>query len=76
MGLDISDSTTQIIPVILGESAKALEVSQKLYDSGFLLSAIRPPTVPQGTARLRVSVQANHTLRQLDGLCENLKNIC
>ncbi|MHC4951160.1 MAG: aminotransferase class I/II-fold pyridoxal phosphate-dependent enzyme, partial [Planctomycetota bacterium] len=76
MNLDIGNSTTQIIPVILGDSAKALEVSQKLYDSGFLLSAIRPPTVPQGTARLRVSVQANHTLRQLDGLCENLKNIC
>ena len=76
MNLDIGNSTTQIIPVILGDSAKTLEVSQKLYDSGFLLSAIRPPTVPQGTARLRVSVQANHTLRQLDGLCENLKNIC
>ncbi len=73
MGLDIGSTTTQIIPVILGDSAKAMEISQKLFDAGFLLSAIRPPTVPQGTARLRVSVQADHTKEQLEGLCNTLK---
>ncbi|MDH4202146.1 MAG: pyridoxal phosphate-dependent aminotransferase family protein [Phycisphaerae bacterium] len=72
MGLNIGNSTTQIIPVILGDSAKALEVSQKLYDAGYFISAIRPPTVPPGTARLRVSVQTNHTQEQLEGLCETL----
>ena len=76
MGLDIGHSTTQIIPVILGDSAKALEVSQKLFDAGFLLSAIRPPTVPPNTARLRVSVQSDHTQKQLDGLCKTLKMSC
>ena len=70
MGLDIGHSTTQIIPVILGDSAKAMETSQKLYDAGYFISAIRPPTVPPGTARLRVSVQSDHTQEQLRGLCE------
>jgi len=74
MGLDIANSTTQIIPVILGDSAKALEVSQKLYDAGYFISAIRPPTVPPGTARLRVSAQSKHTQEQLEGLCEALRN--
>lgn len=73
MGLDIGNSTSQIIPVILGDSARAMEVSQKLYDAGYFISAIRPPTVPQGTARLRVSVQANHTQLQLDRFCTTLK---
>lgn len=72
MGLYIGNSTTQIIPVILGDSENALDVSQKLYDAGFFISAIRPPTVPQGTARLRVSVQSDHTQEQLEGLCKTL----
>ncbi|MHC5157678.1 MAG: 8-amino-7-oxononanoate synthase [Planctomycetota bacterium] len=73
MGLNIGNSITQIIPVILGDSAKALDVSQKLYDAGCFISAIRPPTVPPGTARLRVSVQSDHTRKQLEGLCKALK---
>jgi 8-amino-7-oxononanoate synthase len=72
MGLNIGNSITQIIPVILGDSAKAMKVSRKLYDAGYFISAIRPPTVPPGTARLRVSVQTNHTQEQLEGLCETL----
>ncbi|MEN8126520.1 MAG: 8-amino-7-oxononanoate synthase [Planctomycetota bacterium] len=73
MGLNIGNSTTQIIPVILGDSAKALDVSRKLFDAGYFISAIRPPTVPQGTARLRVSLQMDHTQEQLEGLCKILK---
>jgi 8-amino-7-oxononanoate synthase len=76
MGLDIGNSTTQIIPVILGDSAKALEVSQKLYDAGYFISAIRPPTVPPGTARLRVSVQSDHFQGHLDELCNTLSMLC
>jgi 8-amino-7-oxononanoate synthase len=74
LGLDIGESTSQIIPVILGESARAVAVSQKLLDAGYLISAIRPPTVPAGTARLRVSVQADHTAEQLNGLIAALKS--
>jgi 8-amino-7-oxononanoate synthase len=72
-GLNIGNSTSQIIPVILGESAKALEISGKLYDAGFLVLAIRPPTVPQGTSRLRISIQSGHTPQQLKGLCKALQ---
>jgi 8-amino-7-oxononanoate synthase len=72
LGLDIGESTSQIIPVILGESTLAVAVSQKLLDAGYLISAIRPPTVPAGTARLRVSVQADHTTEQLNGLISAL----
>ena len=59
---------TSIIPVILGEAARALEVSRKLESQGFLLMAIRPPTVPPGTARLRVTVSASHEEAQVDAL--------
>jgi 8-amino-7-oxononanoate synthase len=75
MGLDIGNSTTQIIPVILGDSAKALEVSQKLFDTGYFISAIRPPTVPPGTSRLRVSVQTDHTQEQLERFCGALSKV-
>lgn len=71
MGLDTGES--QIIPVILGEAAQAVEVSRKLFDAGYLAVAIRPPTVPAGTARLRISVQADHTQEQLDGLIQAVK---
>ncbi len=70
MGLDTGDSTTQIIPVVLGESERAVAVSKALWDAGYFAAAIRPPTVAPGTARLRISLQANHTRHQLDGLCE------
>jgi 8-amino-7-oxononanoate synthase len=75
MGLDIGDSTTQIIPVIIGDSAKAVDISKKLFEAGYFISAIRPPTVPPGTARLRVSVQADHTQEHLEGLVETLEKV-
>jgi 8-amino-7-oxononanoate synthase len=68
MGLNIGNSTTQIIPIIIGDSAKAVDISKKLFEAGYFISAIRPPTVPSGTARLRVSVQSDHTQEQLEGL--------
>ena len=74
MDLNIGDSTSQIIPVILDESGKALEVSKKLFEAGYFVSAIRPPTVSPGTARLRISVQSEHTQEQLDELCKVLRN--
>lgn len=50
---------SQIVPVLLGENGVALAASERLRDHGFLARAIRPPTVPQGTARLRLSLSAN-----------------
>jgi 8-amino-7-oxononanoate synthase len=59
-GFHLAGSTTQIIPLLVGESATALHMSQKLAERGILAVAIRPPTVPVGKARLRFSLMANH----------------
>jgi len=63
---------TTIIPVILGDAARALAVSKALEERGFLVSAIRPPTVPAGTARLRVTMSAAHEESQVDALLDAL----
>ena len=73
MGLDIGQSTTHIIPVVLGDAQKAVAVSKSLAEAGFFVSAIRPPTVPPNTARLRISVQSDHTPAQREGLCQALQ---
>ncbi len=65
-GLDSGASTSQIVPVIIGDDKKTMAVSQALFEKGFFVAPIRPPTVPQGTARLRVSVQYEHTTQQFD----------
>lgn len=59
-GLATGRSTSQILPIILGSAPRALAVSARLFDAGFLVPAIRPPTVPRGTSRLRVSLSAGH----------------
>jgi 8-amino-7-oxononanoate synthase len=61
-----SANPTQIIPIIVGEAGRAVEVSRRLLESGFLVPAIRPPTVPKGTSRLRVSLSAAHDEVDLD----------
>ena len=59
-GLDCGGSTTQIVPVIVGEDAAALELASRLEEEGILAVAIRPPTVPEGTSRVRFSLSAAH----------------
>lgn len=66
MGFDTAGSTTQIIPIILGSEESALNLCKYLEDNGFCVPAIRPPTVPSGSSRLRVSLSAVHTLDQID----------
>jgi 8-amino-7-oxononanoate synthase len=61
--------------VIVGEAAAALALSQRLAESGFLVAAIRPPTVPQGTARLRVTFSAAHTEAEVDALASRLQEL-
>lgn len=60
LGLDCGDSASQIIPIILGSEEKTVQASQSLLDAGFYVAAIRPPTVPKGASRLRVSMSALH----------------
>ncbi|HOW98330.1 MAG TPA: 8-amino-7-oxononanoate synthase [Kiritimatiellia bacterium] len=59
-GLDTLNSASQIVPLMVGDNAKALALSRRLKDDGILAVAIRPPTVPPGTARLRFSISLAH----------------
>lgn len=61
LGYELMDSTTPIQPILIGENQVALDLSARLSDAGLLVTAIRPPTVPKGTARLRVTLSASHT---------------
>ncbi|MBD3265866.1 8-amino-7-oxononanoate synthase [bacterium] len=59
------DSSTPILPIILGSSQKAIQCSERLMEQDIAAAAIRPPTVPEGTSRLRVSVSASHSANDL-----------
>jgi len=72
LGLPIMQSQTPIQPILAGSSEQALAWSGRLEQRGILVSAIRPPTVPDGSARLRVTLCANHTDEQVDRLLEAL----
>jgi 8-amino-7-oxononanoate synthase len=68
----LCDSTTAIQPVIIGEVERTLQHSHALKQCGVLVTAIRPPTVPQGTARLRITLSAEHTAQHITQLIEAL----
>ena len=61
MDIDLSNVNSAIIPVILGSNERTLKVSKFLSENGFFIPAIRFPTVPKNTARLRITISANHT---------------
>ena len=64
-----------IVPVIVGDEAAALDASAALEEAGYLVTPIRPPTVPAGTCRLRVTFTAEHSEEQVDGLANALKRL-
>lgn len=72
IGLELMDSEAPIQPILIGDSARALQLSQMLRERGLLVTAIRPPTVPAGSARLRVTLSAAHSPEQLELLLEAL----
>ncbi|QHS11523.1 8-amino-7-oxononanoate synthase [Sinimarinibacterium sp. NLF-5-8] len=71
-GIDLMASTTPIQPLVVGREAPALAISKRLFEQGFWIAAIRPPTVPKGTARLRITLTAEHSDVQVDALVEAL----
>ena len=77
LGLQLMDSSTAIQPVIIGPSEKTVEISEQLLRKNILISAIRPPTVPDGTSRLRITFSATHSeehvVKLLDALAVLLK---
>ena len=72
LGLKLLDSQTPIQPLMLGEAQEALVASEALRARGILVAAIRPPTVPAGSARLRITFSALHTHSQVERLLEAL----
>jgi 8-amino-7-oxononanoate synthase len=73
--LELLPSETAIQPLLLGDAATALKVSDALFELGFFVPAIRPPTVPRGTARLRIALSAGHSERDIDGLLGAMERV-
>lgn len=73
-GAEIGDSCCPIVPLIIGEPQTAMALSRRLKARGFLAPAIRPPSVPEGTARLRLSVTAGHTEADIAALGAALRS--
>ncbi len=68
LGIDVLPSATPIQPIVVGDATAALAASRALEARGFLITAIRPPTVPRGTSRLRITLTAAHTTAMVDRL--------
>lgn len=76
LDLPLADSSTAIQPVVLGDEQRALDASRVLSERGLWVTAIRPPTVPAGTSRLRVTLSAAHEREHVDRLLEALAVAC
>lgn len=74
VGIEV-DSKTAIIPIIIGDEKKAMEISKELFDQGYYISAIRYPTVNKGSARLRVALMSTHTKEELKRTAKTIGNI-
>jgi 8-amino-7-oxononanoate synthase len=74
-GLPLADSITPIQPILLGRADAAVDASAKLLERGFFVAAIRPPTVPDGTSRLRVTLSAAHRDSDVENLVAFLSEI-
>lgn len=72
IGLNLMPSDTAIQPVLIGDAQLALSMSEQLRQQGIMVTAIRPPTVPAGTARLRITLSASHSTQQVDTLLQAL----
>lgn len=73
LGLPLMDSSSAIQPLFVGDANKAVTLSEQLAVRGLLIGAIRPPTVPANTSRLRITLSAAHSEQQIDRLLEELE---
>ncbi len=69
-GLSTAPSTTQIVPVVIGDSPRTMAVCERLLERGFYTQGIRYPSVPEGTARLRITAMASHSEAEIDALAQ------
>jgi 7-keto-8-aminopelargonate synthetase-like enzyme len=70
LGYLLADSRSQILPLMIGDATACMRLSERLFDRGVYAQGIRPPTVPQGTSRLRITLMATHTSDQIDRALE------
>ncbi|MGB9735676.1 MAG: 8-amino-7-oxononanoate synthase [bacterium] len=75
LGFDVSDDPTPIIPLIIGDADKTMKVSSLLFKKGIFVSGIRPPSVPEGTSRLRLTVTAAHTRDMLEQVIDAMRTV-
>jgi glycine C-acetyltransferase/8-amino-7-oxononanoate synthase len=66
------DSTTQVLPLVVGAADDAVRVCERALENGIFAQAIRPPTVPEGSSRLRLAVMASHTRTELQEAARTL----
>ena len=71
---ELMPSKTAIQPIVVGDNNNALALSEELLGSGIQVSAIRPPTVPVGSARLRITLSASHEKADIDQLIQALES--
>jgi 8-amino-7-oxononanoate synthase len=74
-GLDVANLESQILPVMVGDAREAVSAAARLLDRGYYVAAIRPPTVPRGTSRLRLSLMATHSDEQIAGVARELAEL-
>ena len=75
LGFDIGNSSSHIVPIILGEEKTCLQAKEALLEEGIIVSAIRPPTVPPSSSRLRITLTAEHKVQDIEKLLTSLKKV-
>ncbi|MFQ5685928.1 MAG: 8-amino-7-oxononanoate synthase [Candidatus Scalindua sp.] len=75
LNFNVIPSESPIIPILIGDAKKAVDVSKSLYKKGILIPAIRPPTVPAKSSRLRMTVMSTHTREDLESLLDALSDV-
>ncbi|EEP61335.1 8-amino-7-oxononanoate synthase [Sulfurihydrogenibium yellowstonense] len=74
-GIDVRFFGTPIISLIVGKEENAIKLRDRLLEKGFFVQAIRPPTVPEGTSRLRITINYNHSYEDIERLCEAIDEL-
>jgi 8-amino-7-oxononanoate synthase len=74
-GISLMPSESPIQPLLVGESGRCMALAARLLERGFLVGAIRPPTVPQGSARLRITLSAEHREQDILALASALAEL-
>tara|TARA_B100000315_G_C14585243_1_gene592654 strand:+ start:2208 stop:3386 length:1179 start_codon:yes stop_codon:yes gene_type:complete len=75
LGYNTMNTESPILPVLIGDPSRTIQFSQQLYERGIYAPAIRPPTVPRGTSRLRISMMATHQQAQLDYALDTFRDV-